>query len=95
MNKNHVLITPGTCDCRTKGDDAPLSCPVCDSGLSVCALCGKAEVELDGPCVDRRLVRLAPEMFAVCEKLDELSGDDNRRVIVEALGMARKVLKKL
>jgi hypothetical protein len=43
----HVLRTPETCDCDRYGDRL---CPVCDHGLAICAICGRAENELDGPC---------------------------------------------
>ena len=29
------------------------NCNICDGGLFVCKWCGKAEIELDGPCVER------------------------------------------
>ena len=32
------------CDC---GED---SCPICKWGAGICAVCGKAEGELDSPC---------------------------------------------
>ena len=43
----HVLLTPETCPCDKQSD---ISCNVCDGGLAVCSLCGKAEAELDRPC---------------------------------------------
>lgn len=43
----HVLFTTETCNCN-KWSDYP--CPVCDGGLALCSLCGKAEAELDTPC---------------------------------------------
>ena len=45
MDKDHVLKTPDDCDC-SKYD----ICLVCDGGLSVCKICGKAEIELQEPC---------------------------------------------
>ena len=42
----HVLLTPKTCNCNR--DDG--RCPVCDWGLSVCAICGAAESQLDNEC---------------------------------------------
>lgn len=44
----HVLLTIETCPCDKRSD---MSCNVCDGGLVVCAVCGKAEMDLDGPCV--------------------------------------------
>lgn len=43
-NPKHLLYTPETCDhAHTDGGN----CPVCDGGLGVCRVCGKAESELD------------------------------------------------
>lgn len=47
----HILITPETCPCDKQSD---ISCNVCDGGLAICSRCGKAEVELDGPCVSEK-----------------------------------------
>lgn len=46
----HLLITPETCPCDKQSD---ISCNVCDGGLAICSRCGKAEAELDGPCVTK------------------------------------------
>lgn len=47
---DHVILTPKDCGCIK---DTDYSCPICDGGLAVCAVCGKAEVELDQPCTPR------------------------------------------
>lgn len=47
---SHVLITPETCPCDKQSDQ---SCNVCDGGLAICSVCGKAEIELEGPCLPR------------------------------------------
>lgn len=47
----HRLLTPETCDCKQSGMDG--DCPVCDWGLGVCADCGRAECDLDQPCVPK------------------------------------------
>lgn len=52
-NKPHTLVTPETCDCRTKNRPDWDFCPVCDWGLGVCGKCGRAECELDEPCEPR------------------------------------------
>ena len=44
--RGHVLLTKATCPCH-EGDR---SCPVCDDGLSVCAKCDSAEIQLDKSC---------------------------------------------
>lgn len=44
---SHVLFTNVTCPCD-KSSDAP--CNVCDGGLAICSVCGKAESELDERC---------------------------------------------
>lgn len=46
--KGHILTTPETCSCDKASD---ILCNVCDGGLAVCERCGKAEAELDEPCV--------------------------------------------
>lgn len=43
----HILFTKETCLCN-KWSDYP--CDVCDGGLAICSLCGKAEAELSTPC---------------------------------------------
>lgn len=43
----HVLFTKETCRCN-KWSDYP--CDICDGGLAICSLCGKAEAELAAPC---------------------------------------------
>jgi hypothetical protein len=58
----HVLITTQTCNHA----DEDASCPVCDGGLAICSICGKAEVELDSPCVPRQSPRDAPERIWLC-----------------------------
>lgn len=30
-------------------------CPMCDGGLAICAVCGKAEIELNEPCAGAAL----------------------------------------
>ena len=47
MKNGHILLTVKTCKCDKQSD---YPCPVCDGGLAVCSLCGKAEIELDQPC---------------------------------------------
>lgn len=48
----HILRTPKTCTCRGTGQEG--HCPTCDWGLSVCSVCGAAEVELDVPCTGNK-----------------------------------------
>ena len=43
----HILLTPATCKCNKQSD---IRCPVCDYGLAICSVCGKAENELDSEC---------------------------------------------
>lgn len=45
----HRIKEPADCRCRREDE----RCPTCDWGLSVCADCGMAEVELDRPCPAR------------------------------------------
>lgn len=58
-DKSHVLKTPLNCGC-TKGTDE--KCPVCEWGASVCSICGKAEVELDEPCIGGKYAILHPNL---------------------------------
>lgn len=58
---DHVLLTTETCPCDPESDQ---KCPVCDYGLSICSLCGKAEAGLDGPCV-------SPMEMAIVSILDK------------------------
>lgn len=51
-----------TCNCNKP------SCPVCEWGASICSVCGKAEAELDQPCVSR--AKVCPD----CDK--EVDGDE-------------------
>lgn len=46
---DHVLIKPT--DPHSHNEDS--LCAICDGGLAICKLCGKAEAELDEPCVPR------------------------------------------
>lgn len=55
--QQHVIITPETCHCNKMSDE---SCNVCDGGLAICAICGKAEIELDGLCLPRIVTEPAP-----------------------------------
>ena len=64
----HILLTRDTCPQRGDPEhDHGERCPVCDHGLGVCSLCGKAEAELADPCPgapERKAVRLtASEML--------------------------------
>lgn len=45
----HALYTPTNCPYDHKILDG--CCPVCDGGLSICKICGAAEVTLDQACV--------------------------------------------
>jgi len=45
--KGHTLITSESCECDKK---SPFPCYVCDGGLAICEICGKAEIELREPC---------------------------------------------
>lgn len=47
MKGSHILLTPATCKCNKQSD---IRCPVCDYGLAICSVCGKAENELDSEC---------------------------------------------
>ncbi len=47
MNTQHIITKPSECDCSKETE----RCPVCDWGLAVCRICGKAESELDGKCI--------------------------------------------
>lgn len=47
----HVLITKETCPCDKRSGQP---CNVCDGGLAICSQCGKAEMELDEPCLKKR-----------------------------------------
>lgn len=58
-DKQHVLKTSANCGC-TKGTDE--KCPVCEWGASVCSVCGKAEVELDEPCIGGKYATLYPNL---------------------------------
>lgn len=51
----HVIRTTKTCTCNK--DEDGRRCPTCDWGLSVCVLCGKAEIELSLPCTSERRPR--------------------------------------
>ena len=57
VHVSHVLLKPGACGMTCyHGEDEWRSCPVCDGGLAVCAVCRKLDeldwyigYELDGP----------------------------------------------
>lgn len=55
--QQHIIITPATCPCNKMSDE---SCNVCDGGLAICAVCGKAEIELDDLCLPRIVTEPAP-----------------------------------
>lgn len=59
----HVLITRQTCGCY-RNEEQGGSCNVCDGGLAICSICGKAEVELDLPC--------NPHRCAFCARANEI-----------------------
>jgi len=50
----HVLHTNDDCPYPHKhGDVYDIdNCPVCDWGLAICRKCGKAECDLEKPCID-------------------------------------------
>ncbi len=52
----HLLYTPTTCPYRDDRDHENRPCAICDAGLSICSLCGKAEIELREPCTGKKEV---------------------------------------
>jgi hypothetical protein len=56
--QQHIIITPETCPCD-KSQDYP-TCNVCDSGLAICSVCQKGEVELDSLCLPAPTTELEP-----------------------------------
>ena len=45
----HVLLEPKDCPC-----DGDPFCNICEGGLGLCRVCGKAEIELDEPCTPKK-----------------------------------------
>ncbi len=44
----HKIYEPTDPHPRWHKDD--IRCPICDGGLSICSVCGGAEIELEYPC---------------------------------------------
>lgn len=68
----HILFTPETCPSRVKegdGHNANYDCLICHGGLAICSVCGKAEAELNGPCVLPVAPSVAPEVKGEREPL--------------------------
>ena len=70
MNRKHILLEPSECNFGKETD----RCPVCDWGLAVCKLCGKAEIELDEDCIQQQpagspAVEAAPQEERSDEKI--------------------------
>lgn len=65
----HIILTPKDCGCIK---DPDYNCPICDGGLAVCTVCGKAEIELDQPCIPREKEepKKSPWYFTIQELYD-------------------------
>lgn len=71
----HVLFTAQTCPCDKQSDR---SCNVCDGGLAVCSVCGKAEVELDKPCTPQHRYSYSQiSTYASCPTLYKFRYEDS------------------
>ncbi len=72
----HIIMT--SADCRAKhGGKCPYDgemnqCPICDWGLNICKVCGKAEIELRTPCTAPRPPTPFQDM-SYTDKADQLA----------------------
>lgn len=88
---DHVLLTNQTCGCS--GD---MTCPVCDGGLAVCAVCRAAEIELDKPCWAIRVhvyiattAQVMKEYVAACKAIEQIGPGNYKRGSPEWAALGR------